>query len=84
MKLAKTSTDPAGLRKRLGVVEQKFASEPEAADVDAGMKALQKLVFVREGEATGNPARDLRERHAAPFKDTRWVALFEKPVSEQK
>lgn len=84
VKLAKTSTDFAGLRKRLGVVKQKFSGEPEAADVDTGMKALQKLVLVREVEATGNPARDLRERHAAPFKDTRWVALFEKPASEQK
>ena len=86
VQLAKTSTDLAALRKKLGVVKQKFTGEPEAADADTGMKALQKLALVREVEAAGNPARDLRERHAAPFKDTRWVALFDKPAtaSEQK
>ncbi len=77
---AKAGGDMAALRKKLGVVKQKFAGEPEAADVDTGMKALQKLTLVREVEATGNPARDLRERHGAPFKDTRWIALFDKPA----
>jgi len=75
---AKTGGDLVPLRKRLRVVKDKFAGEPEAADVDTGMAALKKLALVREVEAAGNPARDLRERHAEPFKDTRWVALFDR------
>ena len=81
---AKSSTDLAPLRKKLSAVKQKFPGEPEATDADTGLKALQKLGLVREVEAGGNPARDLRERHAAPFKDTRWVALFEKPAAPEK
>ena len=79
---AKSGGDLAAARKKLGVVRQKFAGEPEAADVDTGMNAMQKLQLVREVEATGNPARDLRERNAAPFKDTRWTAIFDKPASD--
>src|SRR5262245_11190605 len=77
---AKAGGDIAALRKRLGVVKQKFAGEPEAADVDTGLKALTKLTLVRDVEAGGNPARDLRERHRAPFNGTRWTALFDKPT----
>lgn len=77
---AKAGGDLPALRKRLAVVKQKFAGEPEAVDADTGLKALQKLALVREVETTGNAARDLRERHAAPFKDTRWTAVFEKPA----
>lgn len=76
---AKAGGDIVALRKKLGVVKQKFAGEPEAADVETGLKALQKLALVREVEAGGNPAKDLRERNAAPFKGTRWTAMFEKP-----
>ena len=78
---AKSSADFAPLRKKLAFVKQKFTGEPEATDADTGLKALTKLALVREVEATGNPAKDLRERHAAPFKDTRWVALFEKAAA---
>lgn len=81
---AKAGGDLAALHKKLGVVKQKFAGEPEAADVDIGTKALQKLALMREVEAAGNPARDLRERNAAPFKGTRWVALFDKPAPADK
>jgi hypothetical protein len=77
---AKASGDIVALRKKLGVVKQKFAGEPEAADVETGLKALQKLGLVREVEAGGNPAKDLRERNAAPWKGTRWSAMFEKPA----
>jgi len=77
---AKAGGDIVALRKKLGVVKQKFAGEPEAADVETGLKALQKLTLVREVEAGGNPAKDLRERNKAPFKDTRWFALFDKPA----
>ncbi|HEX6811030.1 MAG TPA: hypothetical protein VF384_05335 [Planctomycetota bacterium] len=78
---AKVGGDNVALRKKLGVVKQKFAGEPEAADVETGLKALTKLNLVREVEAGGNPARDLRERHAAPFKGTRWAAMFDKPAT---
>ena len=77
---AKAGGDIVALRKRLGVVKQKFAGEPEAADVETGLKAMQKLGLVREVEAGGNPAKDLRERNSAPFKGTRWIAMFDKPA----
>jgi hypothetical protein len=34
-----------------------------------------------EVEAAPNPARDLRERSAAPYKGTRWEAVFGKPAT---
>jgi hypothetical protein len=71
--------DLAPLRKQLAAVKQHFAGEPEAADAENGAKALQRLQTVREVEAGGNPARDLRERSAAPWKGTRWEAVFAKP-----
>ena len=77
---AKAGGDLAALRKHLGVIKQKCVGEPEAVDAETGLKALQKLALVREVEAGGNPARDLRERHAAPFKASRWTAVFDKPV----
>ena len=70
----------APLRKQLAAVEQHFAGEPEAADADTGTKALQRLQVVREVEALPNPARDLRERSAAPYHGTRWEAVFARPA----
>jgi hypothetical protein len=70
------------LRKRLAAVRGHFAGEPEAADVDTGLKALQRLQVVREVEAAPNPARDLRERSAAPYQGTRWTAVFTKPAAD--
>jgi len=78
---AAAGDDLAALGKRLAAVKAPFAGEPEAADADAGLKALQKLAFVREVEAGGNPAKDLRPRSAEPFKGTRWAALFDKPTT---
>jgi len=78
---AAAGDDVAALRKRLAAVKAPFAGEPEAADVDAGLKALQKLAFVREVEADGNPAKDLRPRSAEPFKGTRWATVFDKPTT---
>jgi hypothetical protein len=78
VKEAKAGGDISALRKRLTVVRQKFPGEPEAEDADQGLKALQKLALVRDVEAAGNPARDLRVRHAAPFAKSRWVEVFEK------
>lgn len=68
--------DLPALRKRLAAVKAPFTGEPEAADCDVGQKALQRLQTVREVEAGGNPAKDLRPRSAEPFKGTRWTALF--------
>jgi hypothetical protein len=70
----------APLRKRLAAVKTPFVGEPEATDCDNGLKALQRLQVVREVEAGGNPAKDLRPRSAEPFKGTRWTALFDKPA----
>jgi hypothetical protein len=72
--------DLAPLRKQLASVKQQFVGEPEAADAETGTKALQRLQVVREVEAAPNPARDLRERSAAPFQGTRWAAIFAKPA----
>lgn len=41
-----------------------------------GIKAMARLANVCEVEAGANAARDLRERSAAPFQGTRWVAIF--------
>jgi hypothetical protein len=68
--------DLTPLRKRLGIVRQHFAGEPEAVEVDVGMKALQRLQLVREIEVAPNPAKDLRPRSAEPYKGTRWAGVF--------
>ncbi|MFY9344353.1 MAG: hypothetical protein WAT39_17810 [Planctomycetota bacterium] len=73
--------DLAALRKRLVALKAPFAGEPEAADCDNGYKALQRLQVVREVEAGGNPAKDLRPRSAEPWKGTRWTAIFDKPAA---
>lgn len=71
--------DLVAVRKRLAAVKQHFTGEPEGADAETGSKAVQRLQTVREVEANPNPARDLRERSAAPYKGTRWAAIFAKP-----
>ena len=71
--------DLAAVRKRLTAVKQHFAGEPEGADAETGSKAVLRLQTVREVEANPNPARDLRERSAVPYKGTRWAAIFAKP-----
>lgn len=73
---ARSGADLAPVRKQLAAVKSQFAGEPEAVDADLGLKALQRLATVREVEANPNPARDLRERSAAPFQDSRWAAIF--------
>jgi hypothetical protein len=76
--------DLAPLKKRVVALKTPFADEPEALECDAGVKALLKLQFVREVEAGGNPAKDLRSRSAEPWKGTRWAALFDKPATPAK
>jgi hypothetical protein len=73
---AATPGDLAPLKKRLTALKAPYAGEPEATDCDTGLKALQQLQFVRDVEARGNPAKDLRARTAEPFQGTRWTALF--------
>ncbi|HEX5052158.1 MAG TPA: hypothetical protein VFZ65_10320 [Planctomycetota bacterium] len=80
VKGASSGADLAPFRKQLGAVKTHFAGEPEGVDAETGLKALQRLTMVREVEANPNPARDLRERSAAPFQGTRWVAIFAKPA----
>jgi hypothetical protein len=79
---ASSGGDLAPVKKRLAAVKQHFAGEPEAADAETGAKAIQRLQVVREVEAAPNPARDLRDRSAAPYQGTRWTALFVKPATD--
>lgn len=81
---ARTGEDLAALRKRLTELKRPFAGEPEAAECDTGIKALQRLQFVREVEARGNPAKDLRPRSKEPFAGTRWTAVFDAPSDSAK
>lgn len=92
LQAAGVSKDLAPLRKRVTALKTPFAGEPEAADCDVGLKALQKLQFVRDAEARGNPQKDLRTRTAAEFQGSRWFDLFgpaakageAKPAPEKK
>lgn len=77
---ARKGEDLAALRKRLTELRRPFAGEPEAVECDTGIKALQRLQLVREVEARGNPAKDLRPRSKEPFAGTRWTAVFDLPT----
>ena len=77
---ASSGADLVPIRKQLVAVKTHFVGEPEGADAETGIKAMQRLTTVREVEANPNPARDLRERSAKPFQGTRWVAIFTKPT----
>jgi len=77
---ASSGGDLVQIRKQLTAVKTHFGGEPEGADAETGIKAVQRLTTVREVEANPNPARDLRERSAAPYKGTRWSAIFANPT----
>lgn len=79
VKSARDGADLAPIRKQLAAIKTHFVGEPEAADAETGLKAVQRLTTVREVEANPNPARDLRERSAAPFQGTRWAEIFARP-----
>jgi len=72
-----SGADLAAARKKLADVRSQFAGEPEAAEADAGAKALVRLQQIRAAEARPNPARDLREKAAQPYQGTRWTAVFD-------
>jgi hypothetical protein len=76
---ARTQLDLVEPRKRLAQVKKHFAGEPEAADADAGTKAMQRLTQIREAEKLPNPKKNLREVAAEQFKNSRWSAIFTKP-----
>jgi len=77
---ASSGGDLAPIRRQLAAIKTHFVGEPEGADAETGIKAVQRLTTVREVEANPNPARDLRERSAAPYAGTRWAAIFVKPT----
>ncbi len=66
-------------RKALGDVKKQMAGEPEAADVDLGLKALAKLGTIRSVEADpkGVDPAAMRAKEAKAFADSRWKAVFE-------
>lgn len=76
---ASSGGDLAPIRKNLAEVRRHFTGEPEAADAEIGAKAITRLHQIREAEANPNPARDLRDKAAVMFKDSRWAAIFTKP-----
>src|SRR5262245_17769884 len=77
-----SGADLTAARKKLADVRTQYAGEPEAAEADNGQKALLRLQQIRAAEARPNPARDLREKAALPFKGTRWTAVFDKAPAE--
>lgn len=78
VKDAQSGGDLAELRKTLGVVKTQFFGEPEAAEADIGLKALQKLSDVVAAESREAPPDGVREKAASAYKGTRWEKMFEK------
>ena len=70
--------DLPAARKALGDVKKQMAGEPEAADVDTGIKALAKLATIRSVEADpkGVDPAAMRAKEAKAFADSRWKAVF--------
>ncbi len=66
-------------RKRLKAVIKAFGEEPQAKDAALGVDALSKLYRVRQVEARGLPAKELRPRTAKEFEGTRWTKVFDLP-----
>jgi len=80
VRTAQEGGDLAEARKALHEVKKQFAGEPESADADTGLKALQRLSNIRDaesGKASINPA-GLREKATRDSKGSRWAAAFEK------
>src|SRR5689334_20648676 len=61
-------------RKALGDVKKQMAGEPEAADVETGLKALTKLATIRgvEADPKGADPAAMREKAAKEFETSRW------------
>jgi hypothetical protein len=64
----------------LNEVKKQMAAEPEAADADTGLKALQRLSNIRSVEEGGKGVspEGLREKAAREYAGTRWAAAFGK------
>jgi len=75
---ARSGRDPAELSKALNEVKRHFLGEPEAAEADAGLKAVQKLSQVVAAESSEKPVEGAREKAAAACEGTRWAGIFEK------
>jgi hypothetical protein len=71
--------DLPAARKALDLVKKQMAGEPEAAEVDLGLKALSKLATIRsvEAEPKGVDPAAMREKAAREFESSRWKAVFE-------
>jgi hypothetical protein len=66
-------------RKALGDVKKQMAGEPEAADVETGLKALSRLATIRsvEAEPKGVDPAAMRAKAVKEFESSRWKAVFE-------
>jgi hypothetical protein len=75
--VAREGKDLAEARKALEAVRKQFSGEPEAAEADAGFKALTRLGNIRamEEKKSGDP-KALREKAAKDHEGSRWAAVF--------
>lgn len=71
-------------RKAVDLVKKQMAGEPEAAEVDVGLKAFTKLATIRsvEAEPKGVDPAAMREKAAKEFDSSRWKAIFLKADAE--
>lgn len=67
--------DSAAAQAAIAEVRLQYAGEPEAAEADAGAKAVRKLSLLPAGEAGARA----REKAAEEFRGTRWEAIFLPP-----
>jgi len=83
VKAAQGGGDLAEPRRILGDVKKQFPGEPEAAEAEAGLKALTKLSNLQAAEAAPNAQPGLREKVKKEFAASRWGAIFDpKPAEE--
>jgi hypothetical protein len=76
-KAAQSGGDLAEPRRILGDVKKQFPGEPEAAEAEAGLKALTKLSNLQAAEAAPNAQPGLREKVKKEFAASRWAAIFD-------
>ena len=82
VKGAQSGGDLAEPRRILGDVKKQFSGEPEAAEAEAGLKALTKLSNLQAAEAAPNAQAGLREKVKKEFAASRWAAIFDpKPAA---
>lgn len=80
VRIAQEGGDLAPARKGLLELKKPFAGEPEAAEAEAGLKALLRLSNILTVEAGGTSVspKGLREKAAAEYAGSRWSAAFER------